>query len=144
MTHRVSLDWVGGTDVFALDLGGLRSVQTETDCGPNMLLQKLRYGQWRVDDVLSVLTHGLTRAGADKAASAARVTRMAEQHGIQHLVQPAMLVLSAALLGVPDDAVGETAGEDQGPAPAPATNGASAGSTGPEPLPDTGPATSMK
>lgn len=142
--QSTTLDWVGGRHKFALDLGGLRAVQQAADCGPNLLLQRLRFGQWKVDDVLAVLEQGLHRAGMPRTEAAQLVTRMAEGHGLQKLVEPAYLVLASALIGPTDDAVGDPSGEHPGvPTPAPTENGVSAESTAAGPSPDTAPAMSM-
>jgi hypothetical protein len=142
--QAVTLDWVGGRHDFALDLGGLRAVQAATDTGPNLVLQRLRFGQWRVDDVISVLEQGLIRAGMDKAKVLPLVTTTAERHGLQQLVGTAYLVLATALIGPTDDKVGDPEGEPPGAkTPAPMENGVSAGSTGPGPSPDTDPAMLM-
>lgn len=145
MMQTLTLDWVGGRHEFALDLGGLRAVQSTTDSGPNLVLQRLRFGQWKVDDVIAVLEQGLIRAGMDKVKAAPMVTELAESHGMQKLVPTAYLVLASALIGPADDVVGDPAGEPQGvTTPAPTENGVSAGSMAPEPSPDSAPEILMK
>lgn len=132
MSHRVVLSWVGGEHEFGLSLGGLRAVQTACDAGPQEVLQRLGAGTWWVDDPVEVLRHGLTGAGMEREAASRLVLRMADLHGLMRLVVTAQLVLSAALVGVADDPVGDEPGEATGQNRAP-ENGGSAVTMPPAP-----------
>lgn len=123
--RRQVLTWPGGAHAFGLGLGGLRAVQDATNAGPQEVMMRLHAGTWRVDDVLAVLREGLVCGAELPRSEASRlVAAMAEEHGAQTLVPLAQIVLGGELTGVPDDPVGEPAGEDRPP-----ENGDSAGST---------------
>lgn len=136
MSHQVGLIWGGGEHTFALTIGGLRALQDACNAGPQEVLMRLVNGTWRVDDPLAILRHGLIGGGMAKDAARDLVNRTAESDGLMAMVTPAQLVLSAALVGVEDDRVGEPMGEAEPP-----VNGVSATSMDPVPLPDLPPAT---
>lgn len=127
-----NIKWVGGEHDFALDIGALRAVQDACNAGPQEIVGRLLAGSWRVDDPLQVLRHGLIGGGMLKAEAARLVENMANTHGLLRLVSTAQLVLSAALVGVPDDPVGDTSGEPDGVA-LKSESGSSAASTPQEP-----------
>lgn len=115
--QRTVLTWAGGEHPFALTIGGLRAVQDATDRGPMEVWAALKAGAWRVDDVLSVLRHGLIGGGMDEAQAQKLVSRMAAAEPLAKLVPTAALVIASALvgpaddpIGVEDDAEGEQAG----------------------------------
>lgn len=130
-----SINWVGGEHDFALDIGGLRAVQDACNAGPQELVGRLVAGTWRVDDPLQILRHGLIGGGMLKADAARLVESMANTHGLLRLAPTAQLVLASALIGVPDDPVGQQSGEENGVSQNP-EGGSSAASTLPEPLQD--------
>lgn len=123
------IKWVGGEHEFALDIGALRAIQEACNAGPQEIVGRLLAGTWRVDDPLQVLRHGLIGGGMLKIEAARLVENMATTHGLLRLVPIAQLVLSAALVGVPDDPVGEPEGVN----PPPQESGSSAASMPPEP-----------
>lgn len=109
-----SIVWVGGEHDFALDIGGLRAVQDACNAGPQELVSRLVTGTWRVDDPLQIIRHGLIGGGMMKPEAARLVENMANAHGLLRLVPTAQLIISAALVGVPDDPVGQSSGEEAG------------------------------
>lgn len=136
MSHQVDLVWAGGEHTFALPIGALRAVQDACGAGPQEVLLRFLNGTWRVDDPIAILRHGLIGAGMAKDAARDLVNRTAESDGLMALIIPAQLVLSAALVGVEDDRVGEPMGAAEPP-----VNGDSATFTDPVPLPDLPPKT---
>lgn len=110
-----NIRWIGGEHDFALDIGALRAVQDACSAGPQEIVGRLLAGTWRVDDPMQVLCHGLIGGGMLKAEAARLVETMANSHGLLRLVPTAQLVLSAALVGVPDDPVGEPEGVNPPP-----------------------------
>jgi hypothetical protein len=120
--------WVGGEHPFALDIGALRALQTACDAGPQQILNRVATGAWRVDDLYQTIRLGLIGGGMTPA-EAGRVTETAfKSHPMMQFRPPAQAVLVAALIGDPDDPLGEEPG-----APPPPENGGSATSTEPEP-----------
>lgn len=135
------VSWIGGQHEFALPIGSLRAVQAACDAGPQEVLMRLAGGTWRVDDPLAVLQQGLIGGGMSRGDAGDLVNRMAELHGLNRIVVTAQIVLSAALIGVEDDPVGETPGEKAGQDRAP-ENGGSAPFTDLAPSPGSPLATS--
>lgn len=124
MTNRVEIAWPGGEHVFALGIGELRAVQKVCDAGPLQVLNALRAGAWLVDWPFAVLRHGLVGGGMDAIEAKRLVEALADHYPPAKFVMPAIYVLSAAILGVEDDPVGEEEGELSPP-----KSGSSAGST---------------
>ena len=122
-TERIT--WVGGEHVFDLRIGELRRLQEVCDAGPEEVLNRLRRGTWRVDDLIEPLRLGLIGAGEmDSAAAGGFVTGLFDQHPKAAFKLVALEVMARALLGYAEDPVGEPAGETP-----PRENGVSAGST---------------
>lgn len=117
MTHRIELAWPGGVHVFALPIGRLRAVQTDCDAGPAWILQQIVMGQWRIDQLISVLRHGLAGGGMPDAEARDLVMKMVDLHPWARFVETAHRVILAAIVGVEEDPVGEAAGEPPGAPP---------------------------
>lgn len=119
------LHWPGGEHDFALPLGQLRALQDATDSGPEEIFNRLRLGNWRVNDLMDTIRLGLVGSGEmDKKEASRIVVALFDQHPIVDFKLTAIAILAAALFGIEDDAVGE----GEGPTPAP-ENGDSAVST---------------
>lgn len=121
------LVWAGGEHAFALHLSELRGLQDATSAGPEELLQRIRTGRWRADDLIETVRFGLIGGGSEPDAARRLVLRAAEHalaiggDGMLALKPIAMMVLSDALAGAPDDVPGKPGGEA-----APLGNGVSA------------------
>lgn len=120
--------WPGGEHAFALDIGGLRAIQTATGRGPMEIYTALGNGLWRIDDVLSVLRYGLIGGGMDAKEAKATVDRIADATPLLKLAPAAHLVIASALVGPADDPVGQGGAESdapekpEGPAAAPSSS----------------------
>lgn len=123
-----SIVWLGGEHEFALDIGGLRALQGHCDAGPQQILNRLTTGHWRVDDVFQTIRLGLIGGGMAQADANRLVDATFKSHKLMQFRPTAQAILVAALIGDPDDPVGEAEGET-----APPENGGSATSTEPEP-----------
>lgn len=134
-----TINWVGGEHHFALTIGGLRAVQDACDAGPMQVMMRLRAGHWRIDDLMSVIRHGLIGGGMAEAEARKLVANLFDAHPLASFVITAQLILAAAVTGVKDDPVGEPEG-----AMSPPENGGSASSTATERKPDSGPVTLTK
>lgn len=127
--HAIELRWVGGAHPFLLPLGALRALQEACNAGPMQILNGLRDGNWRVDWPLATIREGLIGGGMDAGAAKALVSQTAATHPLADLLVPAIYTLSHALVGVPDDPVGDAdPGEGTGEL-SPPENGSSAGTT---------------
>lgn len=110
MSRTVTLNWLGGEHEFLLAIGEMRAVQDACNAGPMEILNALSEGRWRVEMLMAVLRHGLIGAGMERAAAKELVSRMFDEHPFGKFVTPAIFVLAAAVVGVPDDPLGEPEG----------------------------------
>ncbi|WP_236734442.1 gene transfer agent family protein [Agrobacterium tumefaciens] len=103
----VTFDWADGTYSFRLAWGQLAELQEKCDAGPYVVLQRLHSGEWRVEDISNIIRLGLI--GGDMVPSRAlNLTRAyVEARPPMESLIPAQVILSAALMGTPEEAVGE-------------------------------------
>lgn len=107
MQGNIELVWPGGEHTFRLRLGELQALQDKCDAGPELILQRIRLGAWRVNDLFETLRFGLIGGGMDRAAARDLVLDCFERAPIMEFKTPAVEVLAAALIGVEDDPAGE-------------------------------------
>jgi hypothetical protein len=130
----IEIVWPGGAHPFRLRLGELRRLQDKTGAGPEELLNRVRLGRWKVDDLIEILRFGLIGGGMGESDAAPLVVKMMELHPLLEFKMPAELVLIYALLQPEDDELGKPeAGEaearEAGGHPIPPGDGASPAST---------------
>jgi hypothetical protein len=127
---RKVIQWLGGEHEFALDIGGLRALQTACNAGPEQILADLSGRSWKIDHTFQTIRLGLIGGGM-KADEAARIVDTAfRSHPLMLFKPTAHLIILCALMGDPDDPLGDASGEARGET-APPENGGSASSTGP-------------
>lgn len=115
---RVDLTWPGGEHTFALYLGELRQLQDACNAGPEEILNRLRAGNWKVDDLIEPLRLGLIGGGMPPQEAGPKVTNLIRQGSpLVEFKLVATAVVMAAIMGVEDDPL-ETAqtGESNPPA----------------------------
>lgn len=110
MIRHVDLTWRGGEHRFLLEIDHLRAIQEKCDAGPYFVMKRLEMHQWRVDDVIQPIRFGLEGGGMDKEEARKLVRIHIEGEPLTDAVPVAHAILAAALLGVPDDPVGEAEG----------------------------------
>lgn len=109
----VSLDWGDGTHQFALRWGELVLLQEATDVGPYVVLDRLAGLGWRLEDIREVIRLGLIGGGLEPAKAVKLVRRYVEERPPLENVTIAYAILMAALMGAPDEPVGEPSAADQ-------------------------------
>lgn len=115
--------WIGGEHRFCLRLKELRTLQKNCDAGPEEVLNRLRLGTWRVDDIIEPIRLGLIGSGEMAQSEAGPfVTKLVHQHPLAEFKLTATLVLFLSLIGPGDDEPEKPmAGEgnpESGPSPA--------------------------
>jgi len=120
--------WVGGEHDFLLKMGNLRALQSACDAGPNQIFERIRSGDWLVDDLFETIRQGLIGGGMKGTEASTLCLSMFERHPLREFENTAMAILIASLVGVEDDPVGEPEG-----ATPPPENGVSPSSTETEP-----------
>lgn len=130
----ITMDWADGTYTFRLGIGELRELQEKVSaarvrigaepCGPAFLAAEIGAGRWLVDDLRETLRLGLIGGGLKPAEALPLVRRYVEERPLNESVIPAYAVLTAALVGAPDEPVGkpdpaEALTEDAASSPSP-------------------------
>lgn len=103
----ITLTWADGDFKFRLGWGELEELQEKTDAGPYVVLQRLHNGTWRVQDISNVMRMGLVGGGMAPDQAIQKVRYYVEQRPPMESVHHALVVLSAALMGAPDEKLGE-------------------------------------
>lgn len=103
--------WEGGEHDFLFTIPLWRALQDKCDAGPEWILNRLRTGQWLVDDVIESIRLGLEGGGLDKADARKLVKKHVEDRPLTMSVLTAQLVLASSLYDRGDDIVGQSLGE---------------------------------
>lgn len=103
----VTFDWADGTHSFRLAWGQLGELQEKCDAGPYVVLQRLHSGAWRIEDISNIIRLGLIGGKMEPAAALKLVRAYVEARPPMENLVPAQVILSAALMGAPEEAVGE-------------------------------------
>lgn len=103
----VTFDWADGTHSFRLAWGQLSELQEKCEAGPYVVLQRLHSGEWRVEDISNIIRLGLIGGKMEPVAALKLVRAYVEARPPMENLVPAQVILSAALMGAPEEAVGE-------------------------------------
>lgn len=125
----VDITWAGGEGSFLLTIDLLRALQDKCDAGPAWVLNRLRTGQWLVDDIVSTIRLGLEGGGMTKEEARRAVAKHVEDRPLNLSVITAQIVLMSALFGTEDDPVGGAPAGVERPIPSRADDGDSPPST---------------
>ncbi|MCZ7451034.1 gene transfer agent family protein [Agrobacterium rhizogenes] len=104
---RIELDWGDGTYTFRLAWGQLIELQEKCDAGPYVILQRLQTGAWQIEDISNVIRLGLIGGGMTAVDALKKTRAYVEAFPPMDNLLPAQGILAAALMGAPDEAVGE-------------------------------------
>ncbi len=104
---RIEFDWADGTYSFRLAWGQLAELQEKCDAGPYVVLQRLHSGSWRIEDITNIIRLGLIGGGSQPAAALKLVRAYVEDRPPMENLIPAQVILSASLMGAPEEKVGE-------------------------------------
>jgi hypothetical protein len=103
----VTFDWADGTHSFRLAWGQLSELQEKCEAGPYVVLQRLHSGEWRVEDISNIIRLSLIGGKMEPVAALKLVRAYVEARPPMENLVPAQVILSAALMGAPEEAVGE-------------------------------------
>lgn len=109
----VAFDWADGTHSFRLAWGQLAELQEKCDAGPYVVLQRLHSGAWRIEDISNIIRLGLIGGKMDPVAALKLVRAYVEARPPMENIVPAQVILSAALMGAPEETVGEADAANQ-------------------------------
>ena len=109
---RIDLDWADGTYAFRLAWAQLAELQEKTNAGPYVVLQRVASGAWRVEDLSNIIRLGLIGGGMAPADALKKVRTYVEERPPLENVLTAQSVLMAALMGAPEEALGNVEAAD--------------------------------
>lgn len=98
---------------FRLAWGQLVELQEQTDSGPMVVLDRLHTGTWKVGDISHVIRLGLIGAGTPPPTARTLTVRYVEERPPLENVLLATVILKAAVMGAPEEVVGESAAANQ-------------------------------
>lgn len=104
---RIEIDWADDTYTFRLGWGELAKLQEACDVGPYVVLDRLFDGTWRVEYITNVVRLGLIGGGLDPVLALKKVREYIEARPPAENVMFAQAILSAGILGAPDEPSGE-------------------------------------
>lgn len=107
--------WPGGEHEFELRIGELRALQENCKAGPEEVLNRLRAGTWRVDDIIEPIRLGLIGAGMPAAEAGPMVVKLFDQHPKVDFKFTALTVMFYAVMAPEDDRVGKPEGATSAP-----------------------------
>lgn len=110
---KITLDWADGTHDFRLGWKQLVELQEKCDAGPNLILQRLFDGAWRVQDISETIRVGLIGGGMKPADALKLVRTYVEDRPPMESVLVAQAVLGAGLMGAPDETLGKAEAPDR-------------------------------
>ena len=110
---KITLTFGDGDYEFALRWGELAELQERCDSGPYVVLQRLGSGAWRVEDLSNIVRLGLIGGGMKPEDALKKVRFYVEHRPPMETVPLAYAVLQAALLGAPDEPMGEAEAPSQ-------------------------------
>ena len=121
LSGRITLFFGDVEHDFRLAIGQLRELQDKTGVGPLTLFRRVLSGDWRVDDLREVIRLGAIGGGMTPLHAADLVKRYCEARPLMESVEPALLILQAAITGTE---------QEQPPAGKPEADPAATTSTG--------------
>lgn len=99
----ITLGWADGEYLFRLAWAQLAALQEAVDAGPQHVLDRLLQRHWRVQDVEQVILLGLIGGGMEPARARGLVKTWVHDQPFAENLLVAQAVLSAAIVGAPDD-----------------------------------------
>lgn len=100
----VTFDWGGEERTFDLRLGEVRKIEDKTGIGPAVILANLQNGTWKVDEYREVILQGLMGGGMSAPEATKLVKSWVDERPAKESLLPAMNIIMAWLVGVPQDA----------------------------------------
>jgi hypothetical protein len=103
--------WDGEYD-FQLRLGELQKLQEACDAGPLHIRRRLLSDEWKIEDVRETLRLGLMGAGMKQDEALTLIRRHVDPPYLAENTTNAFLVISASVIGVDDERLGEPLAEE--------------------------------
>jgi hypothetical protein len=101
----ITLDWADGVHHFRLAWGELAKLQEACNCGPYVVLNRILDMSWRIEDISNVIRLGLIGGGMAPVEALQKVRSWVEDRPPMENLTTARVILMAALMGAPEEAV---------------------------------------
>jgi hypothetical protein len=102
--------WGDGVYTFRLPVDSVLELQEKTDCGPYELLDRFRNNAWRIQDIRETIRIALIGGGVKPPKAFALVQRYVDKRPMAENVPACLVIMTAAVLGVPGDEPGKSKG----------------------------------
>lgn len=115
MSRDASIEREFGDDTytFRMGWGEILKLQEARDTGPYVVLDRLLTGRWLFEDIAEVIRIGLIGGGLDPIKARKMVREYVEARPPIENLDLAQRILGAAMVGVPDEKVGELEAANQ-------------------------------
>jgi Phage tail tube protein, GTA-gp10 len=105
---EVELTWGDGQHKFNVaKIKSALELEEKCDAGVATIFQRMRDSSWHINDIRETLRIGLIGGGSTPDVALRLINRYCDDRPWAESLQPAMVVLMAAMLGVPGDEVGK-------------------------------------
>lgn len=98
----ITIPWADAEYTFDLRLGEVRKLQAQTGLGVPALLRNLQSDNYKVDDFRETILQGLLGGGMDVERARGLVKKWVDQRPARENVIPAISILMAWLVGIPE------------------------------------------
>ncbi len=105
-----SVEIVYGDGEYVFNIAKIKcALELEEKCGAGVakIFERLCKGDWHINDVRETLRIGLIGGGLDPTKASKLIKRYFDERPWREGVEPAMVVLMAAMVGVPGDESGK-------------------------------------
>jgi Phage tail tube protein, GTA-gp10 len=107
---EVTLTWGDGEHKFNVaKIKAVLELEEKCNAGIAEIFRRISDGKWRINDVRETLRIGLIGGGMPPDKAMRLINRYCDDRPWTESLQPAMVVLMAAMVGVPGDDVGKKA-----------------------------------
>lgn len=110
---QITLTWADGDYVFRLGWGELELLQEVCGAGPYAILNRLFDENWKVGDISHVIRLGLIGGGKAPVDALNLVRHYVQARPPMENIMFAKGILQAALMGAPEEKVGESGAANQ-------------------------------
>lgn len=112
---EVTFPWPDEDRCFSLKIREIRLLEAKCDAGINVIWDRVASGRWKLDDIRETIRLALIGGGAsDPKFGEAQANQMIKDHfdgrPLHQFTLLAHLILSAVLVGVEDEPLGQGAG----------------------------------
>ncbi|WP_041748227.1 gene transfer agent family protein [Bradyrhizobium cosmicum] len=106
----LTLDWGDGTYEFRLGWGELAKLQEACDAGPFVILDRLRTGACRLEDISGVIRWGLVGGGKSPVEATKLVRLYVEDRPPAENRLTAYAIMAAGCTGAPEEGIEKKSG----------------------------------